>query len=424
MALSEAGGKALLQKIGAAVAGSSSGGGDGAREKKARAAPAVELPSAGEKFRVVAPGGVVVREKVLPTSAHAGDLRKGETVTVLEAKVNEEVPGFPVVRIRIDVRVPLRAPVAGWVALSEAGGKALLQKIGAAAAGSSSSGNAESKPKENKPAAPAPEIPSAGEVFRVVAASGAVVRKGFLGTTSQCGSLQRGESVAVLEAKLSEEIPGYAVVRIRIDVRVPLRPHVAGWVSLAEPGGKEILRQVGAAAPEPESAASKQQKEPAKPEAVPDLPAVGSKLKVVAPVVAARKTSLGTSSQSGNLQRGEILTHKHSPPPLPCAAHVNCQYTFRTAIGKRSTTLSLHACECRRDRGSAGGDAERGSTWTPPDRQGADRRQSPAATTGCRLGASDGYRRQGPDAADWPAAARTGTGCGITRGGSHRQQRG
>jgi hypothetical protein len=316
VALSEAGGKALLQKIGAAAAGSSSGGGDGS--KKARAAPAVELPSAGEKFRVVAPGGVVVREKVLPTSAHAGDLRKGETVTVLEAKVNEEVPGFPVVRIRIDVRVPLRAPVAGWVALTEAGGKALLQKIGAAAAGSSSSGNAESKPRERKPAAPAPEIPSAGEVFRVVAAGGAVVRKGFLSTTSQCGSLQRGESVAVLEAKLSEEIPGYAVVRIRIDVRVPLRPHVAGWVSLAEPGGKEILRQVGAAAPEPESAASKQQKEPANPEAVPDLPVVGSKLKVVAPVVAARKTSLGTSSQSGNLQRGEILTHKHSPPPLPC----------------------------------------------------------------------------------------------------------
>ena len=73
----------------------------------------------------------------------------------------------------------------------------------------------------------------------------------------------------------------------------------------------------------------------AKPEAVPDLPAVGSKLKVVAPVVAARKTSLGTSSQSGNLQRGEILTHDPPRPPVaPGPAHVNCQDTFRTAIGK------------------------------------------------------------------------------------------
>ena len=41
---------------------------------------------------------------------------------------------------------------------------------------------------------------------------------------------------------------GHSVVRIRVDVRVPLRPHVAGWVTLAEPGGTEILRQVGAPA--------------------------------------------------------------------------------------------------------------------------------------------------------------------------------
>ena len=142
-------------------------------------------PQVGEKFRVVAPGGVVVREKVLPTSAHAGDLRKGETVTVLEAKVSEDVPGFPVVRIRIDVRVPLRAPVAGWVPLTEAGGKELLQKVGAGSSGSGSGNSAGQGAKAS--ALPVLELPSVGEVFRVVAPSGAVVRKGILATSSQCG---------------------------------------------------------------------------------------------------------------------------------------------------------------------------------------------------------------------------------------------
>ena len=99
-------------------------------------------------------------------------------------------------------------------------------------------------------------------------------------------------------------IPGYAVVRIRIDVRVPLRPHVAGWISLTEPGGKEIMRQLGAPAPEPESAAPKIKK--GKPQV--EIPAAGEKFKVVAPVVAARMGLLTTSSQSGNLQRGEMHT--------------------------------------------------------------------------------------------------------------------
>ena len=79
----------------------------------------------------------------------------------------------------------------------------IVQRLGVPAAAPADA------PKKNteKPQL-APEIPGAGEVFRVVSPSGAVVRKAFLGTSSQCGSLQRGESVSVLEAQVSEEIPG------------------------------------------------------------------------------------------------------------------------------------------------------------------------------------------------------------------------
>eukprot|EP01043_Picozoa_sp_COSAG02_P075639 COSAG02_NODE_15693_length_1148_cov_1.198284_3_plen_95_part_00 len=85
-------------------------------------------------------------------------------------------------------------------------------------------------------------------------------------------------------------------------MRVPLRPHVAGWVSLVEPGGKEILRQVGApVAAEPKDGETTNEKELTE---VPEVPAVGSKFKVIVPVVVARKSELSTSSQTGNLQRG------------------------------------------------------------------------------------------------------------------------
>jgi hypothetical protein len=89
-------------------------------------------------------------------------------------------------------------------------------------------------------------------------------------------------------------------------VRVPLRPHVAGWVSLVEPGGKEILRQVGApAAAEPKGEETTNEKDGEKElMKMPELPAVGSKFKVIVPVVVARKSELSTSSQTGNLQRG------------------------------------------------------------------------------------------------------------------------
>ena len=162
---------------------------------------AEDCPRVGEKFRVVAPGGVVVREKALPTSAHAGDLRKGETVKVLEAKVSEEVPGYPVVRIRIDVRVPLRAPVAGWVPLTEAGGKTILQKVEAPGASSSSSSGVRGDSGTSSAQGPTsvqsvPDIPSVGEVFRVVAPSGAAVRKGVLATSSQCGRCVCHQSVS------------------------------------------------------------------------------------------------------------------------------------------------------------------------------------------------------------------------------------
>jgi hypothetical protein len=134
----------------------------------------------------------------------------GETVVVLEATLSEEVPGRPpIVKVRIDVKVPLRPQVAGWVPLTGPGGKVLMQPTGLprAAPAPAPAAPAATGSSVDDDAAAAIDLPEAGAKFKVIVPT-AVVRKGFATTTSQAGTLQKFEQVVCLEAKLSEEIPG------------------------------------------------------------------------------------------------------------------------------------------------------------------------------------------------------------------------
>ena len=133
-------------------------------------------------------------------------------MVVLEATLSEEVPGRPpIVKVRIDVKVPLRPQVAGWVPLTGTGGKVLMQPTGlprpAPAPAAASPEAAATGSSADDDAAAAIDLPEAGAKFKVIVPT-AVVRKGFATTTSQAGTLQKFEQVVCLEAKLSEEIPG------------------------------------------------------------------------------------------------------------------------------------------------------------------------------------------------------------------------
>lgn len=131
-------------------------------------------------------------------------------MVVLEATLSEEVPGRPpIVKVRIDVKVPLRPQVAGWVPLTGPGGKVLMQPTGLprAAPAPAPAAPAATGTSVDDDAAAAIDLPEAGAKFKVIVPT-AVVRKGFATTTSQAGTLQKFEQVVCLEAKLSEEIPG------------------------------------------------------------------------------------------------------------------------------------------------------------------------------------------------------------------------
>jgi hypothetical protein len=203
-------------------------------------------PPAMVSYRVVAAQGVVVRKEFHLTSPQCGNLRRGEVIDAQQTKSDVT----RITRIQFSLtRKYGEGTVAGWVPLAM-GSKVMLEEVKAAApapapklqpastpkaarrgpkkaAPSSSSEDTDSSsdaesdsawsssdhappPKrqpakkraaaapgaKKKQAAPAPEVECSvrsGQSLRVVATSGALVRREFFLTSSQVGQLHKGE---------------------------------------------------------------------------------------------------------------------------------------------------------------------------------------------------------------------------------------